>query len=449
MRGAAWDWQPARLRIGAQLPAVLLLSGLIAATFTLARAQPAEPIREAWRRPLGSVQCLAISLDGTRTAIVTWTSEVLCWDGNRLKWRRRVPGAEAVVLGAGGLAVIYTPLDALRRDLLILDGDGHVRRRATAGGPITTLSLSPSGRSAAVGTADGAVEVHGLVFPFRSTDLALPGACRQLGFDSRDDLVVSTDPPAWLSVFDSAGRRLWRAAAPVGCEFRIATPPCSAPVEHSGPLTIVAVVPAVPPAGTAAKSGPVRRAIAQSAQPGSTLVTGKLGNSAPKPGRDEIQLVAYSATGKLIWRHTLKGRAPNLRLMESTGEVVVAYERAERRGATQRYNRVLACFDGTGQPRREQGGMVYNPLLVSAAPDGRWVLSLCSGNRFWLLSGRGQSLWSFTSRAPVRMVRASANGASVAVYTSDGQLSMLKISPAVSGSHHGNAEVADRGTVSP
>jgi hypothetical protein len=73
--------------------------------------------------------------------------------------------------------------------------------------------------------------------------------------------------------------------------------------------------------------------------------------------------------------------------------------------------------------------MIYNPLLVAAAPDGEAVLSLSTSHRFWLLDRRGQPLWSFTASAPVRIARASADGSAVAVATTDGYLSFLEISP--------------------
>src|SRR5207249_1865848 len=114
-----------------------------------AEAAPAEPIRELWRRPMGSAQCLAVSPDGTRCAFVTWSGDVVCWVGNRLAWRRVVPGAEAVILGREGLAVVYTLLDARRRDLLVLDAGGRVVRRMTVGGPIAVVALSLDGRTAA------------------------------------------------------------------------------------------------------------------------------------------------------------------------------------------------------------------------------------------------------------------------------------------------------------
>src|SRR5712692_4663225 len=100
---------------------------------TFAAAQSAEPIRELWRRPMASAQCLAVSPDGSRCALVTWSGEVVCWVGGRLGWRRAVPGAEVVALGRDGRAVIYTPLDARRRDLLILDADGQNAGRITVG----------------------------------------------------------------------------------------------------------------------------------------------------------------------------------------------------------------------------------------------------------------------------------------------------------------------------
>jgi hypothetical protein len=95
-----------------------------------------------------------------------------------------------------------------------------------------------------------------------------------------------------------------------------------------------------------------------------------------------------------------------------------------------RFDRALACFGGNGAPRWQRGDMVYDPLLVCASPRGDAILSLCSGNRFWLLSGHGQPLWSYTAAAPIRMACASTDGTSVAIATSDNQLSLLKISPA-------------------
>ncbi len=110
------------------------------------------------------------------------------------------------------------------------------------------------------------------------------------------------------------------------------------------------------------------------------------------------------------------------------GGVVVAYLRADRRGVVVRYDRWLACYGPKGALRWQRGGMIYNPLLVAAAPEGEAVLSLSTSHRFWLLDRRGQPLWSFTASAPVRIARASADGSAVAVATTDGHLSFLEIS---------------------
>ena len=88
--------------------------------------------------------------------------------------------------------------------------------------------------------------------------------------------------------------------------------------------------------------------------------------------------------------------------------------------------------------------MVNDPLLVATSPTGETVLTLCSGNQFWLLSGRGQTLWSYTAKARVRMARASANGASVAVTTSNGQLLLLTIDPEAGSARPREARVARR-----
>ena len=149
----------------------------------------------------------------------------------------------------------------------------------------------------------------------------------------------------------------------------------------------------------------------------------------PAAEQDRIEIVAYSAAGKPVWRQRLAGRDPHLGMMAASGSVVVAYERADRRGLVLRYARALACFGSDGAPRWQHGDRVYDPLLVCASPRGDAILSLCAGNRFWLLSGRGQPLWSYTTGAPIRMACASADGTAVAVATSDGYLSLLKISP--------------------
>src|SRR5689334_15274825 len=177
---------------------------------TAVEAAPAEPIRELWRRPMAGAQCLAVAPDGSRCALVTWNGEVVCWVGDRLGWRRPVPGAEAVVLGRDGSAVVYTPLDARRRDLLLLDAGGRVVRRMTVGAPITTVALSPDGRMAAAGTAGGGVEIHpldGRSPPYRS---ALAGTLQQLYYDAGGSLVAATAEPAWIASLAPDGAIRWR-----------------------------------------------------------------------------------------------------------------------------------------------------------------------------------------------------------------------------------------------
>jgi hypothetical protein len=418
-----------------------LLIVLIFLLFTRVTAQPAEPIYEAWCRPLGGVQCLAISPDGARIAVVSWGGEVYCWEGGRQRWRRDLPGAEAVVLGAGGRAVVYTPLDALHRDLLVLDPHGNIRGRSTAGGPITTLALSPNGQNLAVGTAGGAIEIHSLDDPSTPVRIALAGICRQLGFDSQNNLVVASIDPACLAVYKPSGKRLWRVAAPAGGEFRLGTPPAAPAPGAGATITVAAIVAADLKLSIGSALSPHGRETGRPVKPMrvSPAAARQVGRVRSVP--DNIQLVAFSAAGKPIWRHILQGRNPCLRLIPGTGETVVAYERAGRPGVGRRYHHVLACFDRDGVARREQGGMVYNPLLVCASPDGSALLSLSSGNQFWLLSVHGRTLWSYTVRAPVRMVRASTDGTAVAVTTSDGQLCLLKINPAVGGLPHKPAEV--------
>ena len=376
-------------------------------------AQSPEPIRTVWRRPIGGAQCLAIAPDGGRCALVTWRGELFCWSRGRLSWRRVVPGAEQVLLGVDGRAVVYTPLDALRRNLLVLDDRGRISDRCTIGGPITAVALSPDGRTAAAGTAGGRIEIHPLIHPLgrRSpvSRAAVRGAVQQLYYDSSGSLVAATTGPAWLVALTAAGAVRWRHPAPPGCEFRLGVPPRG---EGGGGLTVAAVV-----AGDAESPG--GDPVSDLGQPGRT----------PAAEQDRIEIVAYSAAGKPVWRQRLAGRDPHLGMMAASGSVVLAYERTDRRGLVLRYARALACFGSDGAPRWQHGDRVYDPLLVCASPRGDAILSLCAGNRFWLLSGRGQPLWSYTTGAPIRMACASADGTAVAVATSDGYLSLLKISP--------------------
>jgi hypothetical protein len=407
-------------------------------------AETTEPIREAWRRPLGSVQYLAISADGTHVAVVTWASEVLCWEGSRLRWRRRLPGAEVVTVGAGGRAVVYTPFDAAHRDLLLIDPAGRPEGRITAGGPISALSVSPDGQSAAVGTAGGSIELHRLNTRGPMRRLELPGACQELAYDTQGKLVVTTSEPARLLLFSPDGRQLWQLPAPPDCEFRVGTPARTAGEGSRGPITYAAVVKAdaLRPGGA-----PPTSRLAASALPDPAIKSGIRPWPAPRPG--EFQIVGIASNGKLLWRRSLHGRSPSLRVMTSSGDVAVGYERADRRKSVVRHHRVVACFGTDGTPRWEQGGMVYDPLLVSASPAGETVLSLCSGNRFWLLSGGGQQLWSYTMQAPVRMARASASGSAVAVTTSDGQLLLLTINPGAEEVRRRQAALIRRGMNEP
>ena len=320
-----------------------------------------------------------------------------------------MPGAEAVTLGRDGRAVVYTRLDARRRDLLVLDADGQTEARITVGGPIATVALSPDGRSAAVGTAGGLVEIDPLDGRSPPHRVALPGAVQQLYYDTTGGLVATTADPGWLVALGPDARVLWRHAAPAGQEFRIGVPPRA---EGRGALTVAALVPVT--GGDSA---------------GSADPDGRDQSAAPEVDPNQIELVAFSGTGKPVWRQVLRGRDPHLAVMQASGSVVVGYERADRRGLVLRYERALACFAGDGVRRWEQGGLVYNPLLVCVSQQGDAVLSLCPGNRFWLLSGAGWNLWSYTAAASIRMARASADGSAVAVATSDNKLSLLKISP--------------------
>jgi hypothetical protein len=408
------------------LPPWCFAAFLCAIIPVLVYSQPAEPIREVWRRPLAGVQAVAVAPDGSRSAVVTWAGEIFCWTGGRLAWKRAVPGATAVVLGPGGRALVYTPLDLLRRDLVVLGPVGNVTRRVTAGSPITAVALSANGRVVAIGEADGSVEVQRLEGSATPLRLSLPGPCGQLAYGPRGTLAVTSREPASLTLFAGVGRLLWRAGAPPGCEFQIGASPG---VAVSGGLQVVVAV--VPKEGTTAV-GPVLPATAPSRSPVTVGVrsTDREGGWS-RPGRGQIQIVAFSGTGKPLWWRTLEGRNPQLSVIAATGVTVIAYERSERRGLVVRYDRVLVALDRDGAPSwGPKGGMVYNPLLVSVSPGGEAVLSLCSGDRFWLLSGHGQPLWSYRVGSPVRLARASADGSAVAVTTLDGQLSLLKISAA-------------------
>lgn len=420
--------QPSIL-LAVRVAAVLYVGGAVT-------AQAAEPIQESWRRPLPAAQCLAISPDGTRVAVVNWAGTVLCLSRGRKLWQRVIPGAQEVALGAGGRTLVYTPLDAMRRDLLVLDDGGRTIARWTIGGPITAVVLSPDGRVAAIGTAGGTVETHRLDRRAPVHHFAVPGTVQQLCFDSAGGLVAATADPSWLVVFTPGGRVLWHQQATAGQEFRLATPPripgdargAAGGSDHpgsSGVLLIVALVPADrPEVGTPGLAGGGER------------------SERPSAVRDRIELQALDAAGRPVWRQALQGRDPFLSVMEGSGSVVVAYERADRRGAVLRYDRSLACFSRDGSRRWERGGMVYNPLLISVSPEGDAVLSLSAGKRFWLLSGHGQTRWSYTPAAPVRIARASADGSAVAVATTDGQLALLKVNRNSAARRHA-AEVAE------
>jgi hypothetical protein len=369
---------------------------------------PAEPIRELWRRPVDNVQSLAISPDGSRCAVVTWRGVVSCWAGGRLSWKRTIPGAEEVVLGTGGRAVVYTPLDLLRRDLVVLDPQGSTARRITVAGPISAVALSPDGLTVAAGSAGGALEIHALDGPASPARTLVRGSIQQLSFDATGGLLATTAQPAWIVALTADGKVRWRHPAPAGTEFRIGAPARGAGAES---LTVVAVTAAVEP-------DPGR---ASDVDPGD--------NAAPESDPDRIEIVAFSPTGKPVWRRRLQGRDPHLGLMAASGQVVIGYERADRRGLVLRYDRALACLARDGSPQWQRGDLLYEPLLVSASPRGDAILSLGAGNRFWLLSSRGESLWSYTAAAPIRMACASADGTAVAIVTSDGHLAMLKVSP--------------------
>jgi hypothetical protein len=271
------------------------------------------------------------------------------------------------------------------------------------------VALSPDARTAAIGTAGGAVELYPLEASSPVTRSRLRGAVQQLYYDSSGSLVATTVEPAWLDALGPSGAGWRHRTAPAGCEFRIGMPPRA---EGGGGLTVAAVV------------ASDDRGFGGDADPGA-------GESTSGPGGDpnQIEIVAFSAAGKPIWRQHLLGRDPHLDVVAASGSVVIGYERADRRGLVLRFGRALACFGSDGALRWQHGDMVYDPLLVCASPRGDAILSLCTGNRFWLLSGRGQPLWSYTAGAPIRMACASADGTTVAIATSDNHLSLLKISP--------------------
>jgi hypothetical protein len=368
---------------------------------SLALAQPAEPIREVWRRPQAGIESLAVAPDGSRCALVTGSGEVICWTGGRLTWHRAVRGAEAVALGSDGRAAVFTPLDLLHRGVLILDPQGKVTAHLVSSGPITQLAFSPDGRHLAIGTAGGTLEIYAPGGHEPAHHIGLRGSIDQLEYEPAGDLVVTTSAPARLSTLNSAGRLLWSHPAPAGCEFRIGSPP-RAPGERA----------------------PLVAAVAPSA-PGEE----DLSADSSRPDPDRIDLIAFSAAGKPVWRNSLPGRDPHLGVLRGSGSLVVAYERVDRRGVVLRYDKSMACFRSDGSLLWQQGGMLYEPMLVCASAMGDTVLSLGTGNRFWLLSSRGQTLWSYTAGAPIRLVRASADGTAVAVATRDNYLSFLKISP--------------------
>src|SRR5207247_10836725 len=128
----------------------------------------------------------------------------------------------------------------------------------------------------------------------------------------------------------------WRHPALGGQEFRIGVPPRA---ERGGALTVAAVV----PIGGLAPDG------SSSRESGNAAAAAEI-----DPNR--IELVAFSATGKPVWRQVLHGRDPHLGVLPASGNVVVAYERAERRRLVLRYERAIAFFTGDGVPRRELGG---------------------------------------------------------------------------------------------
>ena len=268
--------------------------------------------------------------------------------GTGLGWRHGVPGAEAVLLGRDGRAVVYTLLDARRRDLLVLDAGGRSAGRLTVGGPITAVTLSPDGQVAAAGTAGGAVEIHPLDGRSPSHRTALQGTVQQLYYDTTGGLVVTTAAPAGIAALGPDGAVRWRHAAAPGQEFRIGVPPRG---EGKAALTIAAQVPA---AGLPVEEGGGRE-------------SGEVA-AAPEVDPNRIDLVAFSGLGKPVWRQVLRGRDPHLGVMPASGSVVVAYQRADRRRLVLRYDRAIAFITSDGVLRRDIGGMVYNPLLVCASP---------------------------------------------------------------------------------
>jgi hypothetical protein len=203
----------------------------------------------------------------------------------------------------------------------------------------------------------------------------------QVAFGPNDTVLVAAGRPPRLARYTLEGAALWRGAARLPDRPRLSTSADGQLIAAAGPMDAT--------------------------------------------GRSELQF--WNASGELLWRIPLAGRDPCIRLAGSGARVLVGYERLIPGANGSRFERVLACFDGTGQEQWHKGGAFFAPLLVALETQGDWVLSLGRQSKFWLLGRSGETRWRYNSAAPVQVAVGSRDGSRVAVYRTDGRLMFFEV----------------------
>lgn len=354
------------------------------------RAQPApaeEPLGVAWRKHLPGLFELCVSPDGSRILAAGNDGRLRCFDAHGAElWTFAAPGVDRIVVSNDGtLCVAYPANQYLRRELYFLNAAGKKIGAFKSDEPVRSAIVSANGRFAAVATGHSVVFCGLTSNGLRRRVIQLPGEPVQLQFGPDDTVYVACRAPDSVRMIKSTGRTLW----------------------------------SYEPAGT------TNYTLSASEDGSKVAVAGQRSSGF-------IELSVLAADGERKWTITRPGRGGRARLAADGDAVLLAYEQKSEHALTRQFERRLAYFSRDIEPSWTKGGAFSAPLLVSVDRQGEWVVALDTQKqvavpRFRLYGRDGERRWIHSSRAPILIAQASAQGRHIAVYHADQALELLRV----------------------
>jgi hypothetical protein len=315
-----------------------------------------------------------------------WQGHVRCLDERgREQWSREVKHVTRLAAGPEAkCAAAYWPGNPLHSGVQFLGEDGEEQGTVLGNGPVECVALSRDGSRGAIGCRGGALYLVRLgTIPPKVQVVRAEGAVKQLFFAHSNAVYYVTEEPTGLGRVAADGTREWYRRGPSDVEYLVSSAP-----------------------------------------EGSWIAVVERSHGRQTHGL--LQL--WNGRGTVAWTRPLDGWPTAVRVAQGAVRIVVGVERRSTVGQAARLDRAMLCFGPDGTRLWRKGGtFLENPLFVGMDEGGEWVVSLGGHFRFWLFGDQGEYRWRRSTRSPVQIAVASADGSSIGVAFAGGRLAWLHI----------------------